>query len=130
MKRLMLGASAMTLAALFLVTGAQRASAVAISPASAAEATASQKTGMTKVQWGYGGGWHGGPGRYGWRGGWRPGWGWGPWPYAYTGGAYYPTGPYYYGAYPYYYGPGPYYAPSPCCGGPRSYAPPPYEPLK
>jgi hypothetical protein len=125
MRKLTFMASAMTLAALFLIQGAPRASAAAISPASAGEASAARKTEMANVYWRYG--WRG-PGWYGWRGGWRPGWrwrpgwGWGPWPL--VPGPYY----YYYGPYTYYYGPGPYYAPRPCCDGPRPYAPPPAEP--
>jgi hypothetical protein len=124
MRKLTLVASATALAALFLVPGAQEASAGVPPALSAAKASAPPKIEMTRVQWRHGWGWHGGPG-WGWRGGWRPGWGWGPWPY--VAGAYYATRPYYYGPYPYYYGPEPYYAPPPCCG-PRPYAPPAYEP--
>jgi hypothetical protein len=120
MRKLMFMAYAMTLAALFWVPGAQRASAGGIPAASAAEASAARNAEITKVQWRYGGGWRG-PGWYGWHGGWRPGWhwrpgwGWGPWPL--VPGPYY----YYYGPYPYRYEPAPYYAP-------RPYAPPAYEP--
>src|SRR5262249_40911594 len=104
MRKLMLAASAMTLAALFLIPGAQRASAGVMRHASAAEASATRDTEITKVQWRHGWGWHGGGWR-GWHGGWRPGWrwrpgwGWGPWPVV--------PGPYYYsyGYYPYYHEP-------------------------
>jgi hypothetical protein len=116
MRKLSFMAYAMTLAAFFLSPGAQRASAGVTPAASAAEASGSQRTEITKVQWrhgwgGHGGGWH--AWRPGWR--WRPGWGWGPWPL--VPGPYY----YYYGPYPYRYEPAPYYAP-------RPHAPPAYEP--
>jgi hypothetical protein len=122
MRKLTLMACAMTLAAFFLIPGAQRASAGVTPAASAAEANAVRNTEITKVQWRHGWGWHGGGWRGpGWHGGWRPGWhwrpgwGWGPWPLV-PGPSYYDYGPY-----PYHYEPAPYYAP-------RPYAPPVYEP--
>src|SRR6516162_1370845 len=55
--------------------GLSSANAAGLSPLSAGhdQTAMSGKSSVTKIQWGWRGGW--GPG-WGWRGGWGPGWGW------------------------------------------------------